>query len=292
MPAPEAHPRLPLARAHFKWGKVNSRFGMMRGRAESGTLSRVNLILLESRELLVEGRVKLADRRADHIRAVLKAQPGHRIRVGVVDGRRGTAEVLSAGEAGVELRCELTEEVPSRPRVDLLLALPRPKVMRRLWAQLAALGVGRIILTNARKVERVYFDTHVLKPETYRPLLVEGLQQAQDTRLPEVTIHRQLKVLVEDELDTLFPRGVRLVADPSARHGIGDLIFPNAGGRVLVAIGPEGGWTEYEIALLREHGFGAVSMGQRTLRADTACVAMLSLLHEALRGRADSVSCS
>ena len=106
----------------------------------------------------------------------------------------------------VALDCVLEAEAPPRPRVDLLLAVPRPKVMRRLWAQLAALGVSRIILTNAERVERPYFDTHVLTPECYRPLLIEGLQQARDTRLPLVSIHRRFKVLVEDELDALSGR--------------------------------------------------------------------------------------
>jgi len=99
--------------------------------------------------------------------------------------------------------------------------------MRRLWAQIASLGAGRIILTNAERVERHYFDTHVLTPECYRPLLIEGLQQARDTRRPDVSIHKQFKVLIEDELDALFPSGLRLVAHPAAgtpastvvRHG-------------------------------------------------------------------------
>src|SRR4029078_8721247 len=112
------------------------------------------------------------------------------------------------------LRCALEPDAPARPRVDLLLAMPRPKVMKRLWAQLAALGVGQIILTNAERVERNYFDTHVLAAESYRPLLVEGLQAARDTRLPAVSIHRQLKVLVEDRLDGLLAGGLRLLADP------------------------------------------------------------------------------
>ena len=107
-------------------------------------------------------------------------------------------------------------ETPSRPPVDLLLALPRPKVLRRLWAQIAALGVGRIILTNAARVERNYFDTHVLSAACYQPLLIEGLQQARDTRLPAVTVHRQFKVLLEDELDSLSRTGcqVHLRAGP------------------------------------------------------------------------------
>jgi hypothetical protein len=110
--------------------------------------------------------------------------------------------------------------------------------MRRLWAQIAAMGVGQIILTNAERVERNYFDTHVLMPECYRPLLVEGLQQARDTRLPRVSIHRQFKVLVEDELDRLFPSGLR--PGQSGRPGgvnvgIGRARAHPTGRRVLLA---------------------------------------------------------
>lgn len=157
--------------------------------------------------------------------------------------------------------------------------------MRRLWAQLAALGVGRIILTNAERVERNYFDTHVLAPEVYRPLLVEGLQQARDTRLPAVSIHRQFKVLVEDHLDSLFGDGLRVVADPAAPASIGALVRARRDERVLVAAGPEGGWNVYETALLAAHGFQPAGMGARTLRSDTACVALLALVHEAVSER-------
>jgi RsmE family RNA methyltransferase len=170
-------------------------------------------------------------------------------------------------------------EAPARPRVDLLLALPRPKVMRRLWAQLAALGVGRIILTNAERVERPYFDTHVLEESCYRPLLIEGLQQARDTRLPLVSIHRQFKVLVEDHLDGLSGDGLRLVADPHAATPVASAIGGDRDRRVLIAIGPEGGWNAFELALLQAHGFRSVGLGPRTLRVDTACTALLSIVH-------------
>ena len=152
--------------------------------------------------------------------------------------------------------------------------------MRRLWAQLSALGAGQIILTNAERVERNYFDTHVLTPECYRPLLVEGLQQARDTRLPKVSIHRQFKVLIEDDLDGLFPGGQRLVADPAAKKPAAEVVRGGAE-RILLAIGPEGGWNDFEMALLEAHGFEACGMGARTLRSDTACVALLAIVHEA-----------
>jgi RsmE family RNA methyltransferase len=245
----------------------------------------VNLILLEPHELTNSGIVELRDRRAEHIRNVLHAGPGTSIRAGVINGPRGRATIVELSADRVVLRCAFDESAPPAPKVDLLLALPRPKVMRRLWAQLAAMGVGRIILTNASKVERVYFDAHVLQPETYRPLMIDGLQQSQDTQIPEVTIRKQFKILVEDELDILFPYGGRLLADPAAQNRIRDLIFADPGMRVLVAVGPEGGWTDYERDLLQRHGFRPVSMGQRTLRADTACIAVLALVHEALAER-------
>jgi RsmE family RNA methyltransferase len=241
----------------------------------------VNLILLERSEANPAGEITLTGPRAGHLLHVLRVEPGQAVRVGILDGPRGVGTVISVAEGAVHLRCSFEAHAAPAPRVDLLLALPRPKVMRRLWAQIAALGVGRIILTNAERVERNYFDTHVLSPVCYRPLLVEGLQQARDTSLPGVSIHRQFKVLIEDELDALFPRGLRLVADPAATAPAGSQA-PEDGGRVLLAIGPEGGWNAFETELLAAHGFRSVGMGPRTLRTDTACIALLAIVHAAL----------
>jgi RsmE family RNA methyltransferase len=154
--------------------------------------------------------------------------------------------------------------------------------MRRLWAQVTALGVGRIMLTNAACVERNYFDTHVLTPVCYRPLLIEGLQQAADTHLPTVTVHKQLKPFVEDELDALVPRGLRLIADPLASGTARAVVRQHAPARVLLAVGPEGGWNDFERRMLAAHGFHAIGMGPRTLRTDTACIALLTLVHDAI----------
>jgi RsmE family RNA methyltransferase len=241
----------------------------------------MNLILLEAAEISISGDVTLDDARGVHLTRVLKVGAGQQIRVGLLDGAIGTGTVTDVRDRGVTLRCEFNAPRPSRPRVDLLLALPRPKVMRRLWPQLAAIGVGQIILTNAERVERDYFDTHVLSAETYGPLLIEGLQQARDTRLPLVSIHRRFRVLVEDPLDGLVGGGVRIVADPRQTQSV-DAVIGGGDGRVLLAIGPEGGWNEFELRLLHAHGFHAAGMGPRTLRVDTACIALLAVVHSAL----------
>jgi len=242
----------------------------------------VNLILLEERDRVGSSSVTLSDVRAAHLLNVLEVVPGQTVRVGLLDGPLGVGHVESAGDGRVTLRCVFDADIPPRPRVDLLLALPRPKVMRRLWAQLAALGVGQIILTNAERVERPYFDTHVLDETCYRPLLIEGLQQARDTRLPIVSIHRQFKILVEDHLTTLFGDGFRLVADPHGTTSVASAIAEHPDRRVLVAIGPEGGWNAFELALFQAHGFRLVGLGPRTLRVDTACTAVLAITHASI----------
>lgn len=239
----------------------------------------MNLVLLDAHEAPADGRLSLDGARARHIIKVLHAAPGDRLRVGIVDGPLGVATVVAVTDTRVELQCQF-EGIPPRPLVDLLLALPRPKVLRRLWAQVAALGVGQIILTNAARVERNYFDTHLLDEVAYRPLLIEGLQQARDTHVPKVSVRRQLRVLLEDELDTLCPSGLRLTAHPGAHDSVAGLVRDAVSGPVLLAVGPEGGWTPYELDLLATHGFRSASAGPRTLRSDTACVALLALVHD------------
>ncbi len=237
----------------------------------------MNLILLDPDAVRADGTATLTGAPATHAIGVLKAVAGREIRVGIIDGPQGIGTVTGVDTGTVTLRCAFGPAPPPRPPIDLLLALPRPKVLRRLWAQLAALGVGRIILTNASRVERHYFDTHVLTPECYRPLLIEGLQQARDTRLPIVSIHKQFKVLIEDELDGLAATVLRIVAHPGATQPLTEVIRSRRDARLLLAIGPEGGWNAFELGLLEQHGFVAAGMGPRTLRTDTACVALLAL---------------
>ncbi len=240
----------------------------------------MNLILLQPDDFQDDGLAVLSGERARHIRKVLKADEGKMLRIGLLNGPLGKGTVLAVDKHTVCLQCVLEGEAQPKPKIDLLLAMPRPKVMKRLWAQLAALGVGRIVLVNAEKVERYYFDTHVLEPDFYNARLIEGLQQARCTHLPEVLVRKRFKPFVEDELDGLFGNHLKLLADPAGEKRIADFDFNVA--RVLLAIGPEGGWTRYELDMLQEHGFELFGMGKRILRTDTACIGLLSMLAEVL----------
>ncbi|MEQ9079765.1 MAG: RsmE family RNA methyltransferase [Sandaracinaceae bacterium] len=243
----------------------------------------MNLLLLEPEEIDAYGEATVTGTRAKHLIDVLGVQPGQSVRAGVVDGGLGRADVRAVEAGRVRLALRLGE-VPEPPPLDLLLAVPRPKVLKRLWAPIASLGVGRVWLTNAEKVERFYFDSHAVRPETYRPRLLEGLAQARDTRVPVVEVHKSLKALVEDRIEPLDAR--RVLADPEFDRGAYETVAGTSPGRrVILALGPEGGWSAYERDLFLRHGFVGVGMGPRVLRLDTAVVALLAMAHEALRSR-------
>ncbi len=241
----------------------------------------MNRILFDADEIRADGTVELCGAIAGHVLKVLRAEVGSTLKTGTVDGLAGMSRVVAVAGRSVTLAPDHQTATPD-PWLDLLLAVPRPKVLKRLWAQLAALGVGRIVLINARRVEKCYFDSHWVDPVSYRPLLLEGLMQAGLTKMPEVLVRRRFKPFVEDELDVLFPSACRLVAHPGVRtQSCGN----NQSGRPLLAVGPEGGWSGYELDLLRTCGFRDFSLGERILRTDTACIALIavleSLMHQA-----------
>jgi RsmE family RNA methyltransferase len=237
----------------------------------------MNLLLLEPDELSAESTVVLHDRRSEHIINVLNSSPGDSVRAGIINGPKGTGEIVAMDNSEVVIRFTAGDESVNLPRVDLILGMVRPIMLKRILAQIASLGVGRIFLINANRVEKSFFEATLLQDENYRPYLLEGLEQARNTYLPEVSIHRRLKPFAEDFIPSVADSYNRmLVAHPGAEKSLKQTIKPAMNGRILLAVGPEGGWVDFELEKFAEQAFISVSMGERILRTETAIVALLS----------------
>ncbi|MGB8931255.1 MAG: 16S rRNA (uracil(1498)-N(3))-methyltransferase [Anaeromyxobacteraceae bacterium] len=228
----------------------------------------MNLVLLEPSDLAADGTARLTGRRALHVATVLRATAGARIRVGCIDGPMGDAEVRFVSPDEVLLAPALDQPPPPPSPVSLLLALPRPKILRKVLQCAAAMGVKRIALVGSYRVEKSYFGSPLMEPQALREQLLLGLEQGRDTAMPALTIERFFKPFAEDRLDVTFPSALRLLAHPVEASPIEELKV--SGARAVVAIGPEGGWTPYEVELLRARGFVTFSMGPRPLRVDQA----------------------
>ncbi|MEI6166254.1 MAG: 16S rRNA (uracil(1498)-N(3))-methyltransferase [bacterium] len=234
----------------------------------------MNLILLFPEDFISEHTVVLNGPRLEHIQQVLRAETGQALRVGVLNGRLGTGTITAMSDKGVELKVTLTEPPPAPLQVTLLLAMPRPKCFRRIIQCVTTMGVKRIALFGAYRVEKSYWKSPWLDAAELQRQLVLGLEQARDTVLPQVTLHPLFKTFVEDDLPSLVAGTRCLVAHP----GEGGLCPVGLPGPVTLAIGPEGGFTDYELGLLAAGGFEGITLGPRILRTEQAVPALLGRL--------------
>ncbi|HWH86483.1 MAG TPA: 16S rRNA (uracil(1498)-N(3))-methyltransferase [Pseudomonas sp.] len=234
----------------------------------------MNLLLLEEADFIAADRVVLRDRRLTHMQEVHRSEVGDSLRVGRINGLMGSADLLrlEAGEA--ELRVSLDQPPPDKLPLTLVLALPRPKMLRRVFQTIATMGVAKVILVNSYRVEKSFWQTPFLEPEAIREQLILGLEQARDTVLPEIIIEKRFKPFVEDRLPAISEGSLGLVGHPGN--------FPPCpralSEPVTLAIGPEGGWIPYEIDLLAKAGLQPVQLGERILRVETAVTALLARL--------------
>ena len=238
----------------------------------------MNLLLLSDTDR-VDGtdgrRFRVTDRRHQHLITVLKVAPDQSLRVGLWDGPRGRGRVLRVDAESTELQVEWTDPPAARSGLHLVLAVPRPKSLKKLLPEVVALGIGRLTLLRSWRVAQPYLSSPMLQSAAQRPLIADGLMQAGCTRPPVVELVPRFQTFV----DTVAPRldaELKLVGHPRADRPLKD-IRP-AGRPLVVAIGPEGGWTDYELEAFARIGFESVTMGPRVLRVETACVAMLSNL--------------
>lgn len=243
----------------------------------------MNRILFEKDEI-VDGIATFGGERAEHVMNVLHGEVGQILKTGEIGGFIGTGVITgitrppsSVSSPEITVACS-HDKRSLRPWVDLILAPPRPRVMKRLLPQLATMGVERIFLVGAKKVEKDFWGATLLKPENYRPLLIDGLMQAGTSILPTLETRRNFRKFVKEELDTLWPEAKRIVAHPYDGNRTIEQPERSNNRAILLAVGPEGGWTDEEVTLLEEHGFARYSLGSRILRTDTATIALLAQL--------------
>ncbi len=234
----------------------------------------MNLVLLHPEDLVGPDRARLTGRRLQHVREVHRAKVGDDLTVGLMGGLMGKGRVLRLDDKALELDFTLDQEPPPKLPLTLVIAVPRPKVLNRVVAAAASLGVARIVLVNAWKVEKAYWASPKMKPESLREQLILGLEQAKDTVLPELQLARLFRPFVENELPGLVAGGTGLLAHP----GDGGATPEVMAAPITLAIGPEGGWIEAEVQSLRSAGLKPLDLGPRILRTETALAALVGKL--------------
>jgi RsmE family RNA methyltransferase len=296
----------------------------VRAKYHSSSVCRLNRFLFDESEIYRDDpssttvTLPIDDFRTIHAAKILGLKNGDKIRCGVIsnnehgglitdeatiqwlpEGNVKKTEPLGNGLPPGSLQIYLSNLHPpgpllGKPPVSLILALPRPLALGRMLPMISQMGIDTLVLTEARKVPKDYFGSHLFrKPQLITDLLVEGLCQSGDVQLPKIIVTRNLFNFLNNELDDLFPAKefLRVIAHPhregcTSQSGtkLRNASFPCLSQRrIVIAVGPEGGWEEPgEIErFVKGHGFVQVSMGTRVLRSDCAVVSLLALAHDA-----------
>jgi len=234
----------------------------------------MNLILLNKEDFVGQNLVRLSGRRQEHILKIQRAEIGARLRVGEINGLQGIGEIISLGEHELEMNIQLDQQPPEALPITLLLALPRPKMLKRILQSVSSLGVKQIYLINSYRVDKSFWGSPLLQPEKLQEQLLLGLEQARDTRLAEIHLCPRFKPFVEDELPGIAKGTTAYVAHPGAETPCPSPLTQ----KTTLAIGPEGGFIPYEVEKLQHCGFLPISLGERILRVETAVPVLLSRL--------------
>ncbi len=239
----------------------------------------MNSILLPSANFVGSAAYIYAPEQIAHIDKVLGLEIGASLKIGQIGGKLGKAIIKRITPESVEL-CEVELDIlpPNKLEVTVILALPRPKVLRRLIMDMTALGVADIVLINSYRTQKSYWQSPMLA--RLDEFVLAGLQQSVDTIAPTIRLEKRFKPYVEDKLATLLAdkdsRGV--VAHPYSSLSLAQYLQQtniDTGLPKVVCIGSEGGWIDYEIELLTEQGCQAVNIGPRILRTEAAVNAIL-----------------
>ncbi|MBD3290061.1 16S rRNA (uracil(1498)-N(3))-methyltransferase [candidate division KSB1 bacterium] len=235
----------------------------------------MNLILLFEKDF-INGthEVRIDDRRLKHMLYVHRVQVGDKLKVGLLNGKMGSGNVIYKSKSELMMKVRLTEDPPPPIPVTLLLALPRPKMLKRILFAISSMGVKKLYLFNSYRVEKSFWQAPILDPGKMEKYLTPGLEQAKDTVLPQVELRKQFKPFFEDEVPEIMKNSLPLIADPGAE----DACPYDMNQQVTLAMGPEGGFIPYETDKIIATGFKPVHLGKRILRVENAVVAGLSRL--------------
>ena len=235
----------------------------------------MNLILFTADELNAGAQLTLSDHRFTQIHSVHRSQLGDTVKVGEINGLIGTGTITFIDDQQVKLSVCLTDPPPQKIPLTIILALPRPKMIRRIFRTIAELGAERLIIINSYKVEKSFWQSPAITKDKVRTYLTDGLQQSKDTQLPAIEFHKRFKPFVEDELTAIIDGKKALLAHPNT----GEACPHQLDQPLCLAIGPEGGFTEYEAEKLQSIGFNGIHLGPRILKVENALTTLVAKLY-------------
>jgi len=234
----------------------------------------MNLVLLEPKDFIDPDHVMIKGRRFKHLMAVNRVVEKKRLVCGILNGKMGTGLVQKISGNAIEMKLCLDHDPPDPLPLTLVLALPRPKMLKRIIESVTSLGVKKIYLINSWRVEKSFWQSPVLDEQTLKKYMILGLEQGRDTVLPQIYQKRFFTRFVKEELPVISKNTFCMTAHPKSTQ-----ICPvGMNTAITLVVGPEGGFIDLEAATLEQVGFSSYHIGPRILKVETAVTCLISRL--------------
>ncbi len=235
----------------------------------------MNILIFEQSDLSSPDIIVVSGRRARHIFEILHAKIGDTIKIGELNRNIGVGEVIDFCNTSESVKIKILSlaTLSLQPQVDLILALPRPQMLKRILENVASLGVRNIYLIKSEKVEKSFFSSPVLSDESIKKHLLLGLEQSVTTILPRVKIYKNFKQFIGELSISTAKYAVKFIAHNKANAvDLRNIMAAQQCSKQnsIIAIGPEGGWTENEFQTFLDNDFQCILLGDRILRVETA----------------------
>jgi RsmE family RNA methyltransferase len=236
----------------------------------------MNIIILTEKDSVEKEKYKINDERFIHIKKILQSVVGDVIEIGLLNNSVGKAKITEMSDSEVVLNLiTLKPNIDTSVKVDIICALPRPQTLKKVLNTCATMGVNNLYLIRSQKVEKSYFHSPLLQEENYRKYLIEGLSQGKRVNMPKVCIHNRFKQFFENYFEEIYKNSLCLLAHPETKNYLkkGSLGKKK---NIVLAIGPEGGWNDFEIELMEMKGFQKFKLSENILRVENAVTSALA----------------
>ena len=224
----------------------------------------MNMMLIKEENS--DNRYVIKDENFKHITRHLKLSVGDSFTTGILHGKIGTSKIISIDEKSLVIDFTPTKDAPTPAKLKIIIAIPRPKVLKRVLKHLITFGIKDIILINSWSVEKSFMKSSLITEQKFDTYIFDGLEQAKDTIYPNIQVFDQFRPFVEDTLPQLSKDCEKLLAHPKNA-----VEAPyNIDKETIVAIGPDRGFNDFEVEKFEQLGFKTVTLGDRILHQESA----------------------
>lgn len=200
---------------------------------------------------------------------VSRLEKGKNIKIAFLGGERGSAEIVAISSDYIDLKIVSLEPSLQLVPIDLIVGLSRPQTTKKVIQAAVMTGVRSLHFVDTALGEKSYKDATLFREDALKIEVIKALEQVWQGAYPEIHVHKNFRYFQNRTLQNFADCARKLIAVPrNEMLKIG--VMPEYVDSIVLAVGPEAGWSESEVMAFEEVGFQKIGLGHRVVRVELA----------------------